>query len=245
MHVKQNRRNILDKIGLTIESEEQLVNSFVRTAQASENNIGDGTYRFERSSDLGSEYDYSTEQCTDDQSESSIIGDNENKNVQEKKIILTLSAEEWDSIKPSNISYKSFHPPPYQKYFCLTPHIWTSIVSEHFWDVCSMPCCLVFKRAQLTTASEPFVVIKATCKGCRSLFYGVMKNEPPDGKKAIFKCSYRGKFDGCFAAGKRRLTGIHKNMAVSANVLYRHLQAGKSMNVGDAEPAYLPTGKAL
>lgn len=168
------------------------------------------------------------------------------------RFIINLSAEEWEKIKPTNVNYNSLHHKSPQRYNILKPKVWTEIVNDHIWRLCSLPCCIAFKRAQVKIESTPFVKISGKCTSCQSKFRGCMISEPAEGKEGIFRCTYEGDYAKCITSKKRRLTGNSKDFAISevcekgvSPVLYRHSEALKFMDFGDPEPAHLPTSNTL
>ena len=139
-----------------------------------------------------------------------------------------------------------------RKYKVLTPRLWTSIVNEYFWDVTSLPSCLSFKRAQVTSNVGPFIRMTAKCTGCNSKFLGEIQYEPLGGCQAVIKCKYKGPFHACKTTSKRRLIGKTKdyaNFQISGKnlspITFRNMEARKIMRPGNTEPPHLASANAL
>jgi len=56
---------------------------------------------------------------------------------------MTLSPEEWETIKPNNIVYKTNK--VLRTYMTLTKGECSHIIAEHFWELTHLQCCLTFK----------------------------------------------------------------------------------------------------
>jgi len=89
---------------------------------------------------------------------------------------MTLSPEEWETIKPNNIVYKTNK--VLRTYMALPKGEWSHIIAEHFWELTHLQCCLTFKRAKVYPAGQFYVHIFGRCKICKSNFKGVIHHEP-------------------------------------------------------------------
>lgn len=232
VYVKQNRNNIWKDANLSECANKE------PTSECEENKETTDPEKQISSEDSYSEKTDTESSNSNDDAENSI------------HFILTLSHEEWNEIKPNSSTFSDDK--NRRNYRVLAPRLWTSLVSEHFWDVTSLPCCLSFKRAHVSSNEEPFVRMIAKCVDCNSKFLGEIKHEPLEESRAVIKCRYEGSFLTCKSTSKRRLIGKSKEYAnfqigeknLSA-VTFRNFEARRMMHPGDAEPPIIPTANAL
>ncbi|KAF0745882.1 Uncharacterized protein FWK35_00022376 [Aphis craccivora] len=78
---------------------------------------------------------------------------------------MTLSPEEWETIKPKNTSVRT--------YMTLPKGEWSHIIAEHFWELTHLQCCLTFKLAKVYKEGKFYFLIFGRCKICESNFKGV------------------------------------------------------------------------
>jgi len=84
---------------------------------------------------------------------------------------MTLSPEEWETIKPKNTVYK-FNK-SVRTYMTLPKGEWSHIIAEHFWELTHLQCCLTFKLAKVYKEGKFYFLIFGRCKICESNFKGV------------------------------------------------------------------------
>lgn len=82
--------------------------------------------------------------CSNDHAVDKDSSDDLKRNrVQNFKLLLT--EEEWAKIKPIQEGAGKL---------CLTPSVWTNVVSLAFWRLYKLPCAFVYKRADVTAATS-------------------------------------------------------------------------------------------
>lgn len=174
--------------------------------------------------------------------------------LQRKEFDITLSAEEWRSIAPKTIHYKSSghrNKLGHRAYNILQANKWTGLINAHFWDLTHLACCISYKRAKVMPSGVTYLKIQGRCTSCNSEFQGEMPDKPGEGCRAIIKCFLEGDFPQC-GGGKRKLTGDARHAAISKMTdqnmsasMVRRSEAYHCMIPGDPEPSALPTTNAL
>lgn len=232
--VKTNKYNLLEKLGLRKEDDNQ-------------NNL----------STVIETYDETTkDEITIDaelkSSDSSSISSNKSESP-ELKFTITLTPSEWDEIRPNDVWYKcSDGKRSSRKYKIFSPNRWTPIIAENFYLHTKLTCCLSFKRAKIYESGECYAISKATCSDCGSRLSVTIENEPKENSKVLLLCTYIGEYLNCHTNMKRRQIGRIRDMSVAAlkytNVTaneFRKEQARLRMNFNDKEPSDLPSSNAL
>ncbi|CAG9763440.1 unnamed protein product [Ceutorhynchus assimilis] len=158
---------------------------------------------------------------------------------------ITLSAQEWNEIKPQSKLYGS------RIYNALPPGKWTSIVANHFWHVTKLPCTIKFHRAKIHETGL-YLNFKGTCKNCESNLTGVLPVKPSAHSLVVIHCQYSGNFDDCKSVIKRQLRGAYRReigKVLLSNRLpastYRKRQVDNIMILGEAEPNVIPKSNIL
>jgi len=65
-------------------------------------------------------------------------------------------------------------------YQVMSPFEWTNILQEHFFLHTKLPCCLIFKKANVSLIGKYFLTTRGRCSDCGSIFDGVVKDIPAD-----------------------------------------------------------------
>lgn len=89
---------------------------------------------------------------------------------------ITLSEDEWKTIQPREKTY--FEKPGPRTYRVLTPYHWTNCIHEHFFLHTRLPCCLTFKKANVSWNGMVFLSIRGRCTTCGSIFDGKIIDIP-------------------------------------------------------------------
>lgn len=104
--------------------------------------------------------------------------------LENKKFVITLSADEWKEIQPQRVQYKYIdkkRPLQHLKsYEVLPKNTWTPIIAEHFWIHTKLPCCLSFRRAKVSLNGDNYISIIGRCTACSSYFKGIISEKPPE-----------------------------------------------------------------
>lgn len=100
-----------------------------------------------------------------------------------KEFVITFSPEEWITIQPEEVCYKSNSKNQSSKssrmYHVLPKNSWTPIIAEHFWEHTHLPCCLSFRKAKVHSCGNFYIKIVGKCSLCESNFEGIIYNKPP------------------------------------------------------------------
>lgn len=91
---------------------------------------------------------------------------------------ITFSVNEWQSIRPTSKIYTCKRGP--RTYQVMSPYNWSNIIQEHFFLHTRLPCCLTFKKANVSLSSNFFLTIRGRCSDCGSIFDGVVNDTPAD-----------------------------------------------------------------
>lgn len=101
-----------------------------------------------------------------------------------KKFTFTFSTEEWHQIQPEEVVYKlNDKSRPIQNsrsYYILPKGKWSPILSEHFWVLTELPCCLSFKRAKVYPTGQVYIYVLGRCSICGSHFEGTVSQRPAE-----------------------------------------------------------------
>jgi len=89
---------------------------------------------------------------------------------------ITFSIKEWEAIRPTNKVYNCKRGP--KTYQVMSPFEWSNVIQEHFFLHTKLPCCLVFKKANISLNGKFFLTIRGRCSDCGSIFDGVVKDIP-------------------------------------------------------------------
>lgn len=125
-------------------------------------------------------------ECTSSTDCSNSSDNNYNKVSESIKLSIILSPDEWDRIKP-----------PSWKRSTLLPNVWISVINDPFWDMTSLDCYILYKRANVKQNSFLFLEILGRCKNCVSRIRGVLEKNPCVGRRGIINCRYDGDFGTC------------------------------------------------
>lgn len=196
----------------------------------------------------------STEQNEPSSNESD-QGSEKSVNLDGLKFVITLSNEEWESISPSDVLYKCQDPSNPNRVSRMYPVLksgYQSILSSHFWDHTKLPCCLAFSNVKVCRSGTTFLKIQAHCSQCNSKLSLEMEKAPNDDSRALFQCTYTGAYMACKSSKKRKLLPTDQDkytdqlliLKESASSI-RRKKANELMELGDKEPAILPTSNAL
>lgn len=183
-----------------------------------------------------------------DTGQSTSESDTENEKL---NFVITLSDNEWETIKPINVFYKHGKS-KIKEYSILPPHRWSSIIFSHFWNHTKVCCSLIFKNAKVFSYGKNFIEIKGYCSECGSTFFSSLNIQPDGQQKAMFKTTYTGPFRKVAHSKKRPLAGQNRrqitNMLLDQNIscsVFRKTQAAEIMQFGDPEPPHLAKASVL
>ncbi len=167
------------------------------------------------------------------------------------KFTLTLPKSEWEGLfctaeykDKSRIS---------RNYNILKPFHWTNIISDYFFRVTHLRCCLSFDSHNVMPfGAEAFLKFSGHCSGCESNFKSVAYEEPNNDSPLTINCEYIVHFNICTTNKKRRLIGKRREMfsdklikANKSSTYIRREEACKIMQFSDPEPSRIPTGNTL
>lgn len=115
------------------------------------------------------------------------------------KFSITLSAEIWKTIEPSEVNYnrKSTQNIPSKsssrKHFVLKPGAWTEILADRITDSSkNIICDLSFKRAKVTYSGEYFIQVFGKCVTCGAVLYGFVEKRPEKNEPVKFEFRLKG-----------------------------------------------------
>lgn len=130
----------------------------------------------------------------------------DSENIDNIEFKITLSKEEWNSLKCE----KKYHEQNSQYltrfYKVLSPGSWTDIVHSHFWDQTKIACPDTYKRAKIYESGINYCEFHGKCKSCHSYLKGILQEKPSNNNRAIFHCTYSGNFRQCVDKTKRKTT---------------------------------------
>jgi hypothetical protein len=130
---------------------------------------------------------------------------------EEIKFNMTLSVEEWNSLQTSDVMYKRKHFLS-RTYSVLKPGVWADIMHSHFWEQTKFPCSISYKRAKIYENGTNYCEFYGMCTTCESKLYGVLENKPSINCRAVFHCTYRGRFNECVIEKKNICHHSKKNI---------------------------------
>lgn len=87
-----------------------------------------------------------------------------------------MSVDEWKTIQPREKTY--FEKPGPRTYKILSPYEWTNCIQEHFFLHTRLPCCLTFKKANVSWNGIVFLSVRGGCSACGSIFDGKINDIP-------------------------------------------------------------------
>lgn len=197
--------------------------------------------------------EHDSEQLIDDSNNSNTDNEyNGNDDIEKIDFKITLSKEEWNSLK-SEKKYKEQNSQYLIRFYkVLNSGSWTDIVHSHFWEQTKIACSVTYKRAKIYESGINYCEFYGQCKSCQSELKGILQDKPSNNSRAIFQCTYSGHFRQCYDKTKRKTTLEKKqyyieklvNEKMSADML-RRTEGNNLMEFDDKEPSHLPTANAL
>jgi hypothetical protein len=173
--------------------------------------------------------------------------------VIEKSVV--ISANEWAKCAPVNVQYsrrRNDSSSGTRSYVVLQQQCWTSIVAARVYNAFKADCCFVFKVAKITPSGTAFLSITASCKECNSRLQLRLMDAPQEGEDVTLEGFLRGYDPSVQHGNKRRMSSDQKNEMVERLVSkgdsaarVRATLANEAMEVGEREPAHLPSANAL
>lgn len=229
VNVRENRRNILTKLKISLNIEIDV-----------HRNINN------KSSFLNSsnEQTISSIEQNNASADMSLIKNNENNST----FILYISYDIWTEIKAGFIKYKD------KIYGCLKPGVWSDIISDEFWRQFRLPCAYAFKRAKVYFSDNRshFIVINERCKSkaCASSFTAYADTEPKLGENLTLRCITKDTSTIPHEKVKRQLR-FQKRQVIGKALVdngvsnWRRKIATEEMQHGDIEPPLLYESSVL
>ena len=129
----------------------------------------------------------------------------------ELNFIMTLSSDEWSTMSATLSEYSSHDRISGKKrYTILKPYEWTTIITEHFYKLTKLSCCISYKQCKCYPAGTMFAKFKGMCTTCGSEIVGTIVDTPKENHRVLVHCSYSGNFRNCSGRQKRRIIGSTK-----------------------------------
>lgn len=92
--------------------------------------------------------------------------------------------DEWKSIQPREKTFMEKR--GLRTYHVLSPYEWSNVIQSHFFLHTRLPCCLKFKKANVSLYGLVFLSIRGRCCVCGSIFDGSVEGIPALDSRLVY-----------------------------------------------------------